>query len=325
MCEYFWNDNVWNIENFLINLRKKIPNDETLIVLNGACQCLPEVESYIEKINQFVDSIPNKLILLTGKLTSDLTIEPKFYYKRIKLFDRISTIYWKLNNTYYPGEYQDLHTHILREKKFYWASNNDNYPRRYLLDGLYRANLIDSNLVNYKCGISNLNLGGWVQESLDPLSEAKANTDAIVPLPPLDDTVEFNVTPLSLLKSSYLQICLETYYPQGLFFSEKVFNSINHYQLFFHIGYVNSLKYLRESGYETFENLFDLSYDTIENPWQRLKAARQSLLDYLDKPLEEIQNDYINSIPKILHNKNLVLKQRPDLELKHYFLDVYND
>lgn len=310
-------------------MKEKIVDDNTLIVLNGGFQCLPEMPFWIEKLNDFTEKIPNKVIVLTGVLINDLPVEPKFYFYRINLFDRVSTIYWEMNNRTCFKSYQNLHRYTNRRYKFYWATNNDNFIRRFILDGLRAENLIENNLISYKCGISSTSdynrLCIFNEEDRKIILQSKLQTDNIVPLPAIDNTVEFNETPLEFLKDSYLHICLDTFYTGGIFLSEKIFNAMNHYQLFFYLGEYNSLNYLKTKGYELFDDLIDLSYDSIQDPGERLKLAKQSLLNYLTKPIEDIHEDYIKSIPKILHNKNLVVKQRPDLELKDYFFQVYND
>jgi hypothetical protein len=60
-------------------------------------------------------------------------------------------------------------------------------------------------------------------------------------------------------------------------------------------------------GFKTWAHIIDESYDGIENPAERLFALTHSLNTFLSKPLEEIQQLYIENIELINHNRNLVL------------------
>jgi hypothetical protein len=79
--------------------------------------------------------------------------------------------------------------------------------------------------------------------------------------------------------------------------------------MFFYIGPPYSLAYLKNQGYYVFDNVFDLSFDSIENPGERLIKSVNSLLDFLKKPIEEIKEIYHDNVHKILHNKILLQQQ----------------
>ena len=79
----------------------------------------------------------------------------------------------------------------------------------------------------------------------------------------------------------------------------------NHF--FIYLGPPHSLKYLRSLGFKTWSHIIDESYDTIENPAERLYAVTVSFIDFLSKPLEEIQQIYQENLDIISHNRNLIL------------------
>ena len=63
----------------------------------------------------------------------------------------------------------------------------------------------------------------------------------------------------------------------GNFFSEKIFKPIVFMHPFILVGRQNSLKLLRDSGYQTFDGIFDETYDTIENDIDRLNAVESEI------------------------------------------------
>jgi hypothetical protein len=63
----------------------------------------------------------------------------------------------------------------------------------------------------------------------------------------------------------------------GNFFSEKIFKPIVFMHPFILVGRPNSLKLLRDSGYQTFDGIFDETYDTIENDIDRLNAVESEI------------------------------------------------
>jgi hypothetical protein len=146
-----------------------------------------------------------------------------------------------------------------------------------------------------------------------------------VPLPSIDNGQGFEDTPIEFYINSYLGIVTDTFFESGIFLSEKIFNSINYQQLFFYIGPNHTLKHLKSLGYCTFDDVIDTSYDVIEDNAKRLFAARQSLIEFLQQPMDKIQHAYNKSIPAIQHNKNLLSQQRPDIKFTQAIEEVLNE
>lgn len=306
-----------------INVR----DEKTLIVLFGGFQCLQEQDFWMNPINEFCNNNRNPLIVFNGKLGNNPSMPNiEFLYKKISMFELVSNFYWaesKCNKEWLEYCYRKRH------KKFYWASTKDWYSRRYILSGLIQNNLLDEGLVNYKCLYTNIP-GDWLDYNIDPslINQIVHDCDLIsnrVPLPHLDDTVEFYDTDVNFYLDSCLGIVTDTFYEQGVFFSEKVFHAMNYLQLFFYIGYQGSLQHLKNAGYEIFDDIIDVSYDNIAEPGARLIAARQSLLDFLSQPIEKIRQLYEKKLPAIIHNKNHVQQQRPDLEFTNTIQDYLNE
>jgi hypothetical protein len=320
---------LYEFENFLSQISVKDQN--TLIILLGAFQCLGEADFWIKPLEKFSRSIANPVVLFTGKLTCNtnyLKTELGFSYHRISMFDLVSNNYYNRNNENILRDWRK-DCYNFRTKKFYWASSKDWYTRRYILAGLIKSKLLDDGLVNYKCIHTDIP-GPWIEHHIAPahaqhIDDECRSIQSQIPLPSLDNTVEFPQTDVNFYLDSLLGIVTDTFFDLGVFLSEKVFNAINYQQLFFYIGYQNTLQYLKNQGYNTFDDIIDTGYDTIAEPGQRLVAARASLIEFLNRPIEKIRSDYEKSIPAIQHNKELLQKQRPDLEFTNILQKILNE
>ncbi len=317
----------------VVDYVKQIPvrDKNTLIILLGAFQCIQERDFWVLPLNDFCKSISNPVIVFTGKLTGDSEYQlpqTSFAYCRIGMFDLVSNLHW---NRRTENQLRDWQNDCNKERKykFYWASSKDWYTRRYILAGLINNQLLDSGLVNYKCVHTDIP-GPWIQHRIESTwaehidQECQSVTDKI-PLPPIDNTVEFTQTDVDFYLDSYVGIVIDTFFDNGVFISEKVFNAMNYQQLFFYAGYQGTLQYLRDQGYYTFDDIIDTSYDNIAEPGTRLVAARKSLIDFLQQPEDVIAAAYKKSQPAIKHNKQLVQQQRPDVQFTQNIQDYLNE
>jgi hypothetical protein len=80
------------------------------------------------------------------------------------------------------------------------------------------------------------------------------------------------------------------------------------YQPFIVFGNVNSLKALTKRGYETFPEIFDESYDSIEDNGKRLKMVCEEIEKVSRLPLDECFKLYESVKDKLIHNRTLLNK-----------------
>jgi hypothetical protein len=83
-----------------------------------------------------------------------------------------------------------------------------------------------------------------------------------------------------------------------MFVTEKTFKPISFQQPFMVFGYPGTLAHLRTLGFETFENLFDESYDNEKNHYQRLQLIKNNVKNFIQTPYDKLTLD------KIQHNHN---------------------
>lgn len=100
----------------------------------------------------------------------------------------------------------------------------------------------------------------------------------------------------SWYNSTYSSLVVETYQAGPLFLSEKSFKPMAFYHPYQIIGTPGTLAELKQLGFETFDNMFDETYDNIEDLSIRLKVIINNL-----QALELIKYDQLTE-QKLQHN-----------------------
>jgi len=89
------------------------------------------------------------------------------------------------------------------------------------------------------------------------------------------------------------------------FLTEKTWKAIFNFHPFVIVGSPNSLRYLKERGFDTFEDIFDSSYDSIIDEDKRLEKILLTLDNFFKnnniKKLHKLRNDIYD---RLLHNYN---------------------
>lgn len=97
-------------------------------------------------------------------------------------------------------------------------------------------------------------------------------------------------------------------YPFQLF-TEKIISSLLSKRPFILIGPHNSLKYLKDKGFKTFDTIFDESYDQVSDPNKRLETIMQLVLN-LNKKTQDELNEMVYAIKDtLMHNYKLMLNK----------------
>ena len=101
--------------------------------------------------------------------------------------------------------------------------------------------------------------------------------------------------------STYFSIVSETttYSKYSLHVTEKTFKPISFYHPFVVFGQTGTLAYLHELGFETFENLFDESYDTVEDQPTRLAQIVDNVQNFKEQAYDKLTRE------KLRHNHDL--------------------
>ena len=113
------------------------------------------------------------------------------------------------------------------------------------------------------------------------------------------------------MMESFVHVVTETcFWESKTHLTEKIFKPIVAKQPFILLGCAHNLKYLKKYGFKTFDAWWDESYDSIEDPIERLQAVVKILNNLSQLPPEELQ-DMLRGMNYILeYNYNLFYDQR---------------
>ena len=117
-----------------------------------------------------------------------------------------------------------------------------------------------------------------------------------------NSSAEINVEQLTPWNTSFLHIVSETIWQEKIHFTEKVFKPIVLHQPFVVLQAPGSLEYLRSYGFKTFGDWWDESYDTIEDPQQRMQAIADIVNSIGNKSLEELETMRMEMASVLEHN-----------------------
>lgn len=89
-------------------------------------------------------------------------------------------------------------------------------------------------------------------------------------------------------------------------YSEKVYTPMFYKKPFILLAPPNTLKYLREQGFMTFNDFWDESYDSITDHQERFITILHLIKKLNDIPMETLRRVYAEMIPILEHNYNLL-------------------
>lgn len=260
----------------------------------------PHLHDYLlDRLNEFSASVPNPVLFVVGTLFTTFPTPKnlKFTLAPIMYFEFESKLAWPSFSPF---------SDKMKTKKFLSMGTKDYPTRKFILSNIIRNGLLEQGYVSYK----RLNSGALIPRLYPDGQladiEAEANLiDHFLPLPELDNSMEYVDMPREFLYNSYLNMVTDTYYDNNdgcTFLSEKVFNAIGHHQMFIMLSPPHTLAFLKDNGYQTFSDYIDESYDSIENNYYRLKAVTDSLIDFINQPIERIHKIYLECKPILESN-----------------------
>ena len=113
--------------------------------------------------------------------------------------------------------------------------------------------------------------------------------------------------PSKFVNDSYFSIVTESHYREwgGFLSSEKIMKPLISMQPFFVIAQPYTLKYLRDSGFKTFGNIIDESYDNEVDDVKRFNMVIDEITKLFTKnTLDEIHDIYYSVFDILEHNLN---------------------
>jgi len=128
---------------------------------------------------------------------------------------------------------------------------------------------------------------------------------------------------LTHYEKSYFSLVSETLTKPGIFVTEKTFKPIAIGHPFMIYGCKGILEYLRSQGYKTFSNLFDETYDKVDNEVIRLNLILDEIEKFSKHSTEVKQRMYKDALPTIIHNRSHFLNnQNNNKHIKKIFKNI---
>jgi hypothetical protein len=142
-------------------------------------------------------------------------------------------------------------------------------------------------------------LSSWIDvpgDGLDPTPDAlakyqKLKEQKIIPkLDPLP--INFKSVHGSIqhdaYRAAYIHIIVETQVQDTIFISEKTWKSVASGQLFFMVGCLGTIGYLRDLGVDVFDDIIDHSYDSDPDWVSRINRMHDSLAQLMQQDLSTV-------------------------------------
>ena len=102
--------------------------------------------------------------------------------------------------------------------------------------------------------------------------------------------------------------------------TEKTYKAIS-FHPFIIIGGRGILKYIRSLGFKTFPEMFDESYDDIEDNYERIDFIYKEVKKLCDMDDEELHKIYVSIIPKIRHNCKIL----HNIDIEKIIIKLFKD
>lgn len=210
---------------------------------------------------------------------------------------------------YVSEEIQISELDTFRNKKFLCFNRNNDKPHRISLFYEYLTG-------NYSDSYFTFLLKTEGYSSIYHLDDTKISIDFFNKHLPIEldtfnikDKSNFSVTNTfkkELFLNSCINLVTETSYDSNeLFISEKILKPIINYQPFIVFGPYGYLERLRSYGYKSFNEFWDESYDSIEDPKKRFFAILKIVRELNSKSIEELNELYKNLKHICIYNKQL--------------------
>ena len=237
---------------------------------------------------------------------------------------------------------EDFKKDRIREKKFTCLNGAYRASRIKIVSELFRNGLDKDGYISI---IGNYGEDILTKSDLQPELDndiIKYFIDKIVPKLPIVIDIEKDMELIEpyigssyvheMYTNSYFNIITETSYnwdsssiiDNNIFLTEKTYRAIFGMQPFIVVSNPGFLKFLKSTGFETFPEFFDESYDEIENPLERINTIVKEIKKICSLSYEEIHNKYYSIFDKLEHNRNRLIEIVDDKKIVYgNYLDVF--
>jgi hypothetical protein len=199
--------------------------------------------------------------------------------------------------------YKSYKPNRTRDRSFFMPMNNSRWHRDLALEKL--KPLLDTAWYSYNCQGIHLP-GDRKKEEITVPWQRYLNPDW------------YDRTAFSVVAESYMRTLTA-----GTEVSEKIFKPLAYYHPFITFGSQHTLKYLHEQGFETFPELFDETYDSIADDYQRHDAVQKSVWSAVERWQRNELEISSETAQKLQHNHQRVFDR--DLTINKFYNEVVVD
>jgi hypothetical protein len=295
-----------NLDTNLINYIKN--NDVKLLAVSLADPS--SYSNYIESITFLNKTIPNKFIIIDSNTALPEKYVIDYFLEEASSKHSKSTLFTHKNDLGYVSEDIEI-TELdnFRTKKFISFNRTTDKHHRARLLHEYLTNDYSDSYFSFLSPLEHLG-------DIDSVGSITHNRDFYNKEIPIElDTMDCENksgfgTNATFKKHLFLNSCInlvtETSFDcNQLFISEKVLKPIICYQPFIVFGPYQYLKRLKTYGYKTFSDVWDESYDDIEDWRERLKVLIDLVNGLNSKSIEEINEIYLKTKNICIYNREL--------------------
>jgi len=287
----------------------------------------PILGSYNYKLFDYIrDNCQGPFILVTTEKNSDPLneIQQRYNWSTVYYFHHVFAAHDWFRGVRYDSRLIAPLERKLKKKyiSFNRLTSSKRVYRSLFISELIQRNILDQGYVSYNdvCPENNkdyvTNLLEAQQSGLiskDVMIEVAGNiAQASLPLRiDYKDTVlipnhSFILSAVPESQESFVYVVTETcYWERKCHLTEKIFKPIVSRMPFILVGPAHSLEYLRSYGFKTFTDFWDESYDTIEDPIERMHAIGAVLQEISNCSLAELQDKLVAMNHILEHNYNL--------------------
>ena len=214
-------------------------------------------------------------------------------------------------------QFKILKTHT----KSHIFSCYNRFPRKHrvlCIDEILNRNIEEKGLISFVCGDDERlpgtnNLMNYIKSFglSDKTNEYFETSPHILDLQPQEEDdnkcITFNFDDV---KNTFFNLVTETFFYEkdSLFVSEKTYKFLIFHPMII-LGQPYSLKHLRKSGFKTFPDMFDESYDEIEDDNERFFTVMDQVEKLCHEPYETLYERYVKCFDSILHNQEVIKKK----------------
>lgn len=316
------------------NYQKELSEDNLYFVIwygwegdNFAYHSQMEKISYAEVLNDIFKKyqIPrHKIIFLVSNLIVEDSLKKEFSesfeiwgdnWMEIDVLERAQPHKRKLSTTFH-SHFKELSRNY--EKPFIRANRTNNEDRDLILFDIFQRGMDDKFIFEHRdflisadmlLPFENENYQQIYERIISKIPLIASKFEKKLKIASKHD-LSNEVIPSDIYVRSPFSFVSTTfpYIKEIVFFHGSIFEPILNFHPFILNSNKGFLQHLRNSGYETYDNIFDEKYDLVTDDWERRISAVDSVEKIAHLNKEELLSLIFKSKEKIVHNRNQLIK-----------------